>query len=152
MIARLTLKPRPDFWVSWLWGQLMGTTVFAIGSESTHLRCYLHSGKSEDSKTLLLINLMPTPVEVTLEPSLLASIVNGYELTAKSLISRRVKLNGKKLRFKGGAVLLEDFPCAISRAVSRHTASAFGNANKAVLAQRSNCFDFRMYIATVEIR
>nr|WP_255558492.1 glycoside hydrolase [Zhongshania aquimaris] len=110
MIARLTLKPRPDFWVSWLWGQLMGTTVFAIGSESPHLRCYLHSGKGEDSKTLLLINLMATPVEVTLEPGLLASIVNGYELTAKSLISRRVKLNGKKLRFKGGAVLLEDFP------------------------------------------
>ncbi|CAA0093580.1 Uncharacterised protein [Zhongshania aliphaticivorans] len=109
MIARLTLKPRPDYWLSWLWGQLMGNKVFAIDSSSPHIRCYLHSAREGEGKTLLLINLAEHRVQVDLEESLLASIRGGYEMTAKTLSSRRVRLNGKKLRFNGGRVALEHF-------------------------------------------
>ncbi|MBD2859419.1 glycoside hydrolase [Spongiibacter sp. KMU-158] len=114
MIARLTLKPRPDYWVSWLWAQLMGRKVFAIESGSPHLRCYLHSAKGGKGKTLMLINLAAHVVSldfVSEQRAGVASefIVEGYELTAKSLLSRRVRLNGQKLRFKSGTVALDDF-------------------------------------------
>lgn len=109
MIVRLTLKPRPDFWVSWLWGQLMGTQVYAIDSSSPHLRCYLHSARSGRGKILLLINLAPHPVTLTLAPALAGTLGGGYQLTAKNLTSRRVRLNGRKLRFNGGKVALADF-------------------------------------------
>lgn len=109
MIVRLTLKPRPDYWVSWLWGQLMGTQVYAIDSSSPHIRCYLHSAKEGEGKTLLLINLAAHAVELDLPSVLQESIRGGYEMTAKKLASRRVRLNGKKLRFKGGTVELAHF-------------------------------------------
>lgn len=109
MIVRLTLKPRPDYWVSWLWGQLMGTQVFAIDSSSPHLRCYLHSAKKGKGKTLLLINLAPHRVRIDLAPALANAIEGGYQMTAKNLTSRRVRLNDKKLRFRGGTVTLDDF-------------------------------------------
>ncbi len=109
MIARLTLKPRPDYWVSWLWGQLMGTDVFNVESSSPHLRAYLHSSKTGEGKVLLLINLAAQEIGVDVTNTFSETITTAYVMTAKSLSSRRVRLNGKKLRFKGGAVRLEDF-------------------------------------------
>ena len=109
MIARLTLKPRPDYWVSWLWGHMMGTKVYAIDSNVPHIRCYLHSDSSGKSKSLLLINLSSDTATVALDTDLISRISGGYEMTAKTLSSRRVRLNGKKLRFKGGKVQLNDF-------------------------------------------
>lgn len=117
MIARLTLKPQPDFWVSWLWGQLMGTKVYAIDSSADHIRCYLHSAKAssrqadsdESGRVLMLINLTSETVKVELPPTLGAATLMGYELTAKSLLSRKLRLNGSKLRFKGGKVRLAHF-------------------------------------------
>lgn len=109
MIVRLTLKPRPDYWVSWLWGQLMGRQVYDIASSSPYVRCYLHSAKHGEGKTLLLINLAPHDVELDLPVVLSDNIGAGYALTAKNLLSRRVRLNGKKLRFQGGNVALEQF-------------------------------------------
>ncbi|WP_232787333.1 glycoside hydrolase [Spongiibacter nanhainus] len=108
MISRLTLKPRPDYWVSWLWGQLMGQRVYAIDSNTPYIRCYLHSAK-EEGRVLLLINLTARRVEVVLPPEIGDRITGGYELTAKSLTSRKVRLNGKKLRFKKGRVKLAHF-------------------------------------------
>ena len=110
MVARLTLKPRPDYWVSWLWGQLMGTRVFAVDSQGLSLRCYLHAAREGQGKTLMLINLKPQPVTVALDPALARTISGGYELTAKKLLSRRVRINGAKVRFQGGRVRLADFP------------------------------------------
>ncbi len=110
MIARLTLKPRPDYWVSWLWGQLMGQSVYAIDSNDPYLRCYLHSAKSGEDKMMLLINLRSHPTELELPEGLRGRLSSGYVLTAKKLTSRRVRLNDKKLRFQGGKVNLQQFP------------------------------------------
>ncbi|GAB3113101.1 hypothetical protein GCM10027217_43210 [Pseudomaricurvus hydrocarbonicus] len=110
MIARLTLKPRPDYWVSWLWGQMMGTQVYAINSSDKAVRCYLHSAKQGRGKTLLVINLKDRVVNLQLPPSWLATITSGYEMTAKALTSRRVRINGKKVRFNRGKVRLDEFP------------------------------------------
>ncbi|WP_439133810.1 glycoside hydrolase [Pseudomaricurvus sp.] len=118
MIVRLTLKPRPDYWVSWLWGQLMGTQAYDLASNDPALRCYLHSlkqtaGEQEQElqqKVLLLINLKDHPVEVRMQPDLRESLTTGYEMTAKNLTSRKVRINGKKVRFQGGDVRLNQFP------------------------------------------
>lgn len=109
MIARLTLKPRPDYWVSWLWGQLMGTQVYAVDSDSLHLRAYQHSAKDGQGRVLMLVNLSDRSVELDAD-AVPGAITEGYELTAKTLLSRRVRLNDRKLRFKGGEVRLADFP------------------------------------------
>lgn len=108
MISRLTLKPRPDYWVSWLWGQLMGQQVYAIDSSAPHIRCYLHAG-NDAGRVLMLINLTPHSVAVALPGDIRDQLTGGYELTAKSLTSRKVRLNGKKLRFKKGKVKLAHF-------------------------------------------
>lgn len=110
MIARLTLKPRPDYWVSWLWGQLMGQDVYAIDSSDPSLRCYLHSTPEGAGQTLMLINLRAQPAKVQLPNELLEHITQGYEMTAKRLLGRRVRINGKKVRFGGGSVNLDQFP------------------------------------------
>lgn len=110
MIARLTLKPRPDYWVSWLWGQLMGEQVFAVDSSSRWLRSYLHSAKSESGQVLLLINLSRSAATLDCDNAFAERIRGGYVLTAKQLTSRKLRLNGKKLRFRGGRVSLDDFP------------------------------------------
>ncbi len=110
MIARLTLKPRPDYWVSWLWGQLMGQEVYAIHSNQPSLRCYLHNDKHSAGKILLLINLNNQHIQLNLDPALQHRLTEGYEMTAKQLISRKVSINGMKVRFKSGAVSLQDFP------------------------------------------
>lgn len=110
LVDRLTLKPRPDYWVSWLWGQMMGQDVYAIDSQSPLLRCYLHSAKHGQGLTLLLINLQDQPVKVTGAITQLLNLQQGFILTAKNLFSRRVRLNQQKLRFFGGKVKLKDFP------------------------------------------
>ncbi len=110
MIARLTLKPRPDFWVSWLWGQLMGQQVFSADSDDPYIRVYLHSARSGSGNVLMLINLKANAVQVTLPFGGQVKVGEGYELSAKTLTSKRIRINGSKLRFKSGKVVLDDFP------------------------------------------
>jgi len=47
LINRNTLKPNPDYWVSWLWGKLMGEDVFAVQSNDPFVQTYCHSAKKE---------------------------------------------------------------------------------------------------------
>ncbi|MYM63686.1 glycoside hydrolase [Pseudomaricurvus sp. HS19] len=110
MVARLTLKPRPDYWVSWLWGQMMGQQVFAVESGNTSLRCYLHSARNGEGKTLMLINLHDQAVQLDLNRELQTSIRQGYVMTAKTVVSRRVRINGMKVKFNSGRIQLADFP------------------------------------------
>lgn len=110
LVDRLTLKPRPDYWLSWLWKTLMGTQVFAVPSPHHMLRCYCHNTPGSDGKTLLIVNLSGRPFR--LEILGFGSLVQQYALTAKKLKSKRVRINGKKARFNGGAFRLADYPAA----------------------------------------
>lgn len=114
LVDRLTLKPRPDYWLSWIWGQLMGQQVHVVNTSSPFLRAYCHSLKkqtelSESRKCLLLINLNKHSLAVN--PELAEACEAQYALTAKKLTSKRIKINGKRPKFKKGKVKLEEF-CA----------------------------------------
>ena len=107
MIDRFTMKPRPDFWISWLWRRLMGSTAHAVSSSREGVRVYLHDHPSGKGMTLLLINLCYYAVEVDLEG--FGSVTGRYTLTAKRPTSRKIRINGVKPAFRQGRVRLEDF-------------------------------------------
>ena len=120
LIDRLTLKPRPDYWLSWLWKQLMGTHVYEVKTEHHLLRTYCHSNPSGHGKTLLLINLSARSMDITTDE--MGDVKEQYQLTAKRLRSKRVRINGIKARFKQGQFSLEDFKSdAISYRIAGHS-------------------------------
>lgn len=110
LINRVTLKPRPDYWVSWLWNQLMGEAVFAVSSSDARVRAYCHQtpAKLAGSKTLLLINLGNFPVDIKLTD--FGQVRQTYVLTAKKINAKKVRINGQEVKFKKGKVALDDFP------------------------------------------
>lgn len=108
LVDRLSLKLRPDFWLSWLWKQLMGTEVYAVKSNHHMLRCYCHSTQDGSNKTLLLINLSRRSISV--DTALSGNVLKQYCLSAKSLHSKRIRVNGEKARYKKGHFSLDDFP------------------------------------------
>lgn len=109
LIDRLTLKPRPDYWLSWLWKQLMGEQVFDVPSPHHMLRCYCHNTPGGNGKTLMLVNLSARAFQ--LEVFNLGKLVQQYSLTAKKLRSKKVRINDKKARYSSGTFRLEDYPC-----------------------------------------
>ncbi len=108
LIDRLTLKPRPDYWVSWMWRQLMGTAVYPVRSALPEVRAYLHSAARGEGQCLLLINLAEVPAVPVLRG--LGPVGRRYTLTAKQLTSRKLRINGTKPKLRRGAVSLADFP------------------------------------------
>ncbi len=107
MIDRLTMKPRPDFWLSWCWKQLMGEEVYSCVTPSHMLRCYCHKTPEVQGKTLLLINLSGKPLKI-LDYGF-GKKARSYSLTAKRLSGKKLYINGIKPRFQKGAVRLTDF-------------------------------------------
>lgn len=112
LLDRITLKPRPDYWLSWLWQQLMGVEVFAVTSPHAQLRSYCHSAKEGTGKTLLLINLSGKPCRVDMGAELaFGQVLAQYTITAKKLTSKKVRINGRKARLREGCVpSLSSFP------------------------------------------
>ncbi len=107
LLDRLTLKPRPDYWLSWLWKQLMGSEVYDVDNIHHLLRCYCHSTPDKQGKALLLINLSGKPL--TIHDTGFGKLLQQYALTAKNLHSKKVLINGIKPRFNKGNISLEDF-------------------------------------------
>jgi heparanase 1 len=114
LLDRLTLKPRPDYWLSWLWQQLMGVDVFSVSSPHAQLRCYCHSAKEGSGRTLLLINLSAKACQVDMGGEFSFGLVLAqYQVTAKKLTSKKVRINGQKARLLAGRVpSLSSFPAA----------------------------------------
>lgn len=107
LIDRLRLKPRPDYWLSWLWKNLMGTEVYAVNNSHHLLRCYCHSTPNGRGKTLLLINLSGKALKI--QAGDFGLIEKQYRLSAKKLNSKKVCINGIKARFNKGDFSLAHF-------------------------------------------
>ncbi|TVZ40491.1 heparanase 1 [Alteromonadaceae bacterium 2753L.S.0a.02] len=108
MIDRLSLKPRPDYWVSWLWTKLMGSEVYSLSCDNPDLRTYAHQSKDSSELWLLLINTANDHMAVQLPQ--FSSPREIYTVTAKKPTARKLKINGVKPAFNKGNVSLEDFP------------------------------------------
>ena len=115
LVDRLTLKPKPDYWVSWLWGQLMGTHVYHVPNSDNYLRIYCHSSvrqpdqdHSKTHKTLLIINMSSKTTRITFDSEV--CVTHKYEMTAKELTAKKIRINDIKPKFKKGDVSLKDFP------------------------------------------
>ncbi|GAB3269833.1 glycoside hydrolase [Parahaliea aestuarii] len=110
MIDRLTFKPRPDYWVSWLWRRLMGEKVLRVQSSDPYLRAYLHDRPGGEGRTLLLINLHSQALPLRLRG--FGGVEGCYMLSAKHPGARKLKINGVRPRLRKGSLSLDDFPLA----------------------------------------
>lgn len=108
MIDRITLKPRPDYWVSWLWARLMGEQAYAITGDNPDLRIYAHQSRDSSDLWLLLINIANAHLEINAPQFSAPSEI--YSLTASKLTARKLKINGVKPSFDKGRVSLTNFP------------------------------------------
>jgi len=92
-------EPTPDYWASLLWKRLMGPGVLQTQQTGPpSLRTYAHCRPDQKGWTLLLLNLDPEqalPVYLPY-PHPQAQL---YQLSARSLDSRQLRLNGKTLVF-----------------------------------------------------
>lgn len=125
LVDRLTLKPKPDYWVSWLWGQLMGTLVYHVPNTDNYLRIYCHSAVRQPNqdhnkihKTLLIINMSSNRVHINFDTDI--QVTQKYDITAKELTSKKIRINGIKPKFKKGDVSLKDFPTNVEHRQTKH--------------------------------
>ena len=108
LINKATLKPNPDYWLSWLWNKLMGDTVFQVNSNDPNVLTYCHSAKKVGKCTLLIINMTPYPKRVQCQG--FGSKKRRFEMTADELTASKIRINGVRPKFNGGKVKLKDFP------------------------------------------
>lgn len=108
LIQRESLKPNPDFWVSWLWKELMGQEVYSVSCQSPNLIVYCHGGHKAHRRTLLIINMTNQPQRVRFSEFGVAK--RRYEITATNLTSKKILINGVTPKFRRGEVTLKDFP------------------------------------------
>ena len=108
LIDRLTMKPRPDYWVSWLWVNLMGSNVYAVDVNNEMIRAYCHTHPKGKKRTLLLINLSPDKKSISCAG--FGSPKRRYEITAKKLTSKKIRINGVKPGLQNGLMRLSDIP------------------------------------------
>lgn len=109
LINRLTLKPRPDYWLSWLWVRLMGQAVFKVSSNHSRVRVYCHQHEQDKSlKTLLLINLGNFSADIDLSD--FGALTKRYVMTAKKINAKKVFINGQKVKFNKGKMNLDSLP------------------------------------------
>ncbi|TBR38328.1 glycoside hydrolase [Marinomonas agarivorans] len=116
LIDRLTLKPKPDYWMSWLWGKLMGQLVFPVTSSDKYVRVYCHRSQEKQHTdnngagcyTLLIINM--SDKTKLIDYSGFGVPHCCYELRAKKLTAKKVFINGVRPKLKKGKLSLEDLP------------------------------------------
>ena len=104
LLDEQTLEPRPDYFASVLWKRLMGTRVLAVqvGGKKT-IRVYAHCAVG-GGVTVLVINVDSGTAEVTLPVGWSTSGVEAFALTAPTLDSPRVSLNGNELFLVDGGM------------------------------------------------
>ncbi|GAB3482123.1 hypothetical protein GCM10027340_15290 [Marinomonas epiphytica] len=108
LVNHASMKPNPDFWVSWLWKKLMGEQVYDVSSNDPGVLVYCHSANKEGRQTLLIINMTPQPK--LMNCSQFGAKKRRFEITADQLTAKKVRINGIRPKFKKGKVKLKDFP------------------------------------------
>ncbi|MFZ1866589.1 MAG: hypothetical protein WAU39_20380 [Polyangiales bacterium] len=106
LIDDQTLDPRPDYWASVLWRQLMGDRALDVDRSAVdeNVRLYAHcTYQQPGAVTVLAINLDPEH-SVRLEIDGLGGSKDLYLLTADSLDSAELMLNGVVLVDDDGAL------------------------------------------------
>ena len=102
-----TLEPRPDYFASLLWKRLMGPTVLDVrAAGDPFLRLYAHCAAdpaAPGSVSLLAINVHPRRSASFRLPGA-TSAATAYRLSAPSLDSRQIELEGRRLEAPGGAL------------------------------------------------
>ncbi len=99
LISLKRCKPRPDYWLCWLWRQLIGLETFRMVSPVDSLRLYGFSLKQSEAIqgagfVLLAINLDDQAIQVSPPPSLAGHRADIYSLTSKKLTSKKLLING----------------------------------------------------------
>lgn len=102
LLDEKTFNPRPDYWNSVLWKNLMGTKVFKVnksGENTTKLRVYAHSSAKDDESFLaiLAINLDHKKNFMVSIPELKGYKYEVHSITTNDILSNEVLLNGKEL-------------------------------------------------------
>lgn len=101
LIDEETLVPRPDYWNTLLWKNLMGNEIYKTtlrGDNSDKLRVYAHSVKGERSGvSILIINLDPEKSASVSLPNYPAKPFEIYALSSPDLFGQTLYLNGKEL-------------------------------------------------------
>jgi heparanase len=116
----LTIFPRPDYWNTLLWKNIMGPKVYQVESTSEYLRAYAHSMKNSAGKgvAFLFINLdtssaanveIPLPVDVTPTHNALGRECLLFEITSPDIKKNALFINGIALELDetGGAMEFE---------------------------------------------
>lgn len=102
-----TLEPRPDYFASLLWKQLMGSTVLEVRAEGNpYLRVYAHcaANAAEPGAAVILAINTSTEREASLRVPEAATRGLAHRLSAPSLDSRTLWLEGQPLAAPGGVV------------------------------------------------
>lgn len=120
LIDRLTLKPRPDYWLSWLWKQLMGTRVYKVSVNHRLLRCYCHNTPGIKGRTLMIINMSAKPIEISVVN--LGIVTSQFQMTAKRLKSKKIYINKIRPKLNKGNLDLSKFSASeINQRVEGHS-------------------------------
>ncbi|NXR73593.1 HPSE Heparanase, partial [Pycnonotus jocosus] len=112
-------EPLPDYWLSLLYKNLVGTKVLQVslaGADKRKLRVYLHCTNSLNPKyregdvTLFVLNLYNVTQHLELPDYLLSKHVDQYLLLPhgkENILSRSIELNGRVLRMLDDETLPE---------------------------------------------
>lgn len=115
LLAHGTYEPRPNYWLALLWNTLMGTTVYDTEEpirEGVHL--YAQSRKDGKPGAVYLLVNNSTTEETLVDIPASAQI---YSLSAPTLRSRKMYLNGEALELKHGYEIPELKPILTSAGV-----------------------------------
>ena len=116
----LNIFPRPDYWNTLLWKNIMGPIVYQVDSSVDNLRAYAHSVKNMAGKgvSFLFINLdskrsanvkVPLPKDVTTTHNAFGRECLLFEVTSPNVRKNELYVNGifMELDDTGGAMELE---------------------------------------------